>query len=128
MPVRPSIPDEPPPVPNAGVPVWNLVIKDMGERDQLGRERYGTPLQTNNGRDHLVDAYQEGLDLVVYLRAKIEELKTQPVPIDEEALAIELYRRGYLGARFASNMTDYCRQVAAEMFKAMREEMTTNGR
>lgn len=72
---QPTIPDEPPPIPNESIPVWNLVIKDMQERDQVGRERYGTPLQTNNGRDHLVDAYQEALDLVVYLRAEIEERK-----------------------------------------------------
>lgn len=45
------------------------VIADMAERDRLGRERYGTPLTTNNGRDHLVDAYQELLDGAVYLKA-----------------------------------------------------------
>jgi hypothetical protein len=49
------------------------VIADMHERDQVGRERYGTPLQAHNGRDALVDAYQEALDLVVYLRQAIEE-------------------------------------------------------
>lgn len=31
------------------------------------------PLQAHNGRDPLVDAYQEALDLVVYLRQAIEE-------------------------------------------------------
>lgn len=67
------IEDQPAPTPNDGTPVWDLVIADMQERDRIGRERYGTPLQTGNGRDHLVDAYQEALDLVVYLRAAIEE-------------------------------------------------------
>jgi hypothetical protein len=28
---------------------------------------------TNNGRDSLMDAYQEALDLVMYLRQAIEE-------------------------------------------------------
>lgn len=70
-----TIPDEPPPIPNSNQKVWDLVIQDMRERDELGTARYGTPLQTNNGRDHLVDAYQEALDLVVYLRAEIEERK-----------------------------------------------------
>ena len=65
--------DQPPPVPNASRPVWDLVIEDMKERDHVGRQRYGTPLQTHNGRDALVDAYQEALDLVVYLRQAIEE-------------------------------------------------------
>ena len=56
-----------------GTPIWDLVVKDMQLRDQLGRERYGTPLRTHNGRDGLVDAYQEVLDLAVYLRQELEE-------------------------------------------------------
>lgn len=68
-----GIVDQPEPVPNERRPVWELVIEDMAERDRVGRERYGTPLQPHNGRDALVDAYQEALDLVVYLRQAIEE-------------------------------------------------------
>lgn len=64
---------EPAPIPNSSTPIWELVITDMRERDNVGCERYGTPLQANNGRDALVDAYQEALDLVVYLRQAIEE-------------------------------------------------------
>lgn len=64
---------EPPPKPNKGAIVWEIVIEDMKARDAAGRYKYGTPLQTNNGRKQLVDAYQEALDLVVYLRAEIEE-------------------------------------------------------
>lgn len=67
--------DQPAPITNSTVPVWGLVIADMHERDQVGRQRYGTPLQAHNGRDALVDAYQEALDLVVYLRQAIEERK-----------------------------------------------------
>ena len=59
-----------------GVPAtWRLVIEDMKDRDRIGREKYGTPLQPHNGRDSLVDAYQEALDLCVYLRNEIEERK-----------------------------------------------------
>lgn len=65
--------EEPPPVANDSTPIWELVIADMRERDATGRARYGTPLQAHNGRDALVDAYQEALDLVVYLRQAIEE-------------------------------------------------------
>ncbi len=64
---------QPPPKPNAGPPVWDLVIQDMRDRDLVGRERYGTPLQPHNGRDALVDAYQEVLDAAVYLRQAIYE-------------------------------------------------------
>lgn len=64
---------QPPPQPNVSRPIWELVIADMRERDRVGRERYGVPLQAGNGRDVLVDAYQEALDLCVYLRQAIEE-------------------------------------------------------
>lgn len=64
--------EQPPPVPTAGTPIWELVIADMSERDHVGRQRYGTPLQAGNGRDPLIDAYQESLDKVVYLRQEIE--------------------------------------------------------
>jgi hypothetical protein len=53
--------------------LWPLVVKDMEDRDKLGRARYGIPLRPQNGRDALVDAYQEVLDLSVYLRQEIEE-------------------------------------------------------
>ena len=59
-----------------GVPAtWRLVIDDMKDRDRTGRAKYGTPLQPGNGRDSLMDAYQEALDLCVYLRNEIEERK-----------------------------------------------------
>lgn len=65
--------EEPSPIPNSREAIWDLVIKDMKERDETGARRYGTRLQAHNGRDALVDAYQEALDLVVYLRQAIEE-------------------------------------------------------
>ncbi len=70
---------EPDPIPNDQPAVWELVIEDMKARDVMGRTKYGTPLQPFNGRDSLVDAYQEVLDLAVYLRQKIEENKQSGV-------------------------------------------------
>ena len=64
---------EPMPIPVSSRPIWELVIEDMQDRDRMGREKYGTPLQAHNGRRPLVDAYQEVLDLAVYLRQSIEE-------------------------------------------------------
>ena len=64
------------PVPTKGkVDILPLVIADLRARDVAGRKKYGTTLQTNNGRDALVDAYQEALDLAMYLRQAIEERK-----------------------------------------------------
>ncbi len=64
---------QPDPTHNESTPVWDLVIADMHARDHVGRARYGTPLQANNGRDALVDAYEEALDLCVYLKQAIIE-------------------------------------------------------
>lgn len=61
------------PTPNDRVAIQDLVIADIQERKRMGIEKYGTPLQAHNGRDALVDAYQEALDLCQYLRQAIEE-------------------------------------------------------
>lgn len=66
--------NQPAPKPG-GIDIWPLVLKDLEERVELGVARYGTVLQTNNGRDALLDAYEEALDLVIYLRQAIEERK-----------------------------------------------------
>jgi hypothetical protein len=63
---------EPDPIKTDERPVWELVIEDMRQRDNEGRTKYGTPLQASNGRDALVDLYQELLDACVYIRQEIE--------------------------------------------------------
>lgn len=68
-----AVQEQPSPTPNALPPLWSLVMRDMGDRDTLGAIRYKTRLQPHNGRDFLVDAYQEALDLCVYLRGVIYE-------------------------------------------------------
>ena len=64
---------QPPPKPSDHEPVWYLVIKDMNSRNEFGRKKYGTPLKAFNGRDVMKDAYEEALDLCVYLRQAIYE-------------------------------------------------------
>lgn len=75
----PDIEDQPPPIKNEHPAIVDLVVEDMVERKRIGTERYGTPLQPFNGRDALVDAYQEALDLVMYLRQAIYE-RANPLP------------------------------------------------
>jgi hypothetical protein len=65
--------EQPKPIPNDKPAVWDLVLADMTARDAVGRERYGVPLQPHNGRDCLRDAYEEALDLAVYLRQALYE-------------------------------------------------------
>lgn len=64
---------QPDPVPNDQAEIADLVLADMAERKRIGMERYGVPLQPFNGRSALWDAYEEVLDLAVYLRQQIEE-------------------------------------------------------
>ncbi|QFP97694.1 hypothetical protein KNU79_gp06 [Gordonia phage NadineRae] len=63
---------QPAPEPSDAPSAHDLVIEDMARRKEFGLAKYGTPLQHDNGRDHLVDAYEEVLDLAVYLRNEIE--------------------------------------------------------
>jgi len=53
--------------------VVDYVLSDIRERAEAGKEKYGTYLETNNGRSPLWDAYQEVLDLAMYLRQAILE-------------------------------------------------------
>jgi hypothetical protein len=68
---------EPPPTPGTG-DLWLDVIERTTDpvlrelyvaRRAQGLARYGAPLQRDNGRNHLCDAVQEAVDLVVYLEA-----------------------------------------------------------
>lgn len=63
---------EPSPV-GGGAEVWPQVVRDMEERNRVGFDKYGTSLRVGNGRAALMDAYQELLDLTVYLRQFIME-------------------------------------------------------
>lgn len=56
-----------------GVDVAALVHDDIEARVDKGADEYGERLRTHNGRNALVDAYQEALDLCLYLRQEIEE-------------------------------------------------------
>jgi len=85
---------QPPPVDTGSTAIWPLVVadvekmftqgdpgapnklaEDMRARDEQGRAKYGVPLTADNGRDHLIDAYQEPLDGAVYLRAEIHRIE-----------------------------------------------------
>lgn len=79
--VDPTAP-QPPPVPNGRVHVADLVVEDIKKRKAQGLKKYGVALQPGNGRDALIDAYQEALDLCQYLRQRIEEL-AQPAEVPE---------------------------------------------
>lgn len=118
---------QPTPTPNEGVAVWELVISDMRERDQFGRHKYGTPLQVFNGRNPLVDAYQEVLDLAVYLRQEIEERKK----MNAEISGLRLYSltlrkilqdvRGFVSEELESRISSYLPNPTLEEEQQLKE-------
>lgn len=99
--------NKPEPAPDAtktGSAIWDLVIADMKERDESGSKKYGTRLRAFNGRNALIDAYQEALDLAVYIRQEIEERDTKSAaqatfefikihPGSSQALTLDDYQR-----------------------------------
>lgn len=64
---------QPQPEPSGREPIHRQVVKDLVARMDYGLELYRSPLQAGNGRDALVDAYQEALDLCCYLKQAILE-------------------------------------------------------
>lgn len=77
---------QPAPTAGEGEAVWPLIYDsvalvlpdwlkaDMKGRHELGVAKYGTPLRVWNGRDAVVDAYQEALDLAVYAKQALERV------------------------------------------------------
>lgn len=70
--------DQPLPVKNDSPYMQDLLVSDIEARKQVGIDRYGTALQAHNGRDVLRDAYEEAIDLALYLRQAIYE-RDEPV-------------------------------------------------
>ena len=62
------------PMPVKGrVDILQLVIEDFKRRDAMGRRKYGTTLQSHNGRDAMMDLLQELEDAVMYLKQVMVE-------------------------------------------------------
>ena len=60
-------------LPTDGRNIVDLVTEDLQERSEFGKIKYGKYLKPNNGRNALLDAYHESLDLCMYLRQRLEE-------------------------------------------------------
>lgn len=90
---------QPPPQNSDGPALWPMIISELGdseterlvaidmqERHEFGMAKYGVPLVVKNGRDHLVDAYQEMLDGAAYTRAACELISQNPEWKEESSL------------------------------------------
>lgn len=71
--------DQVAPIPNDGPSAHDLVIADLLDRKKHGLRKYNSLLQPFNGRDSILDAYEEAQDLVVYLANLLEESKNSVV-------------------------------------------------
>ena len=78
---------QPKPEPNNTQPIHEQVIEDIKLRAEAGKQNYGTYLQVNNGRDSLLDAYEEAQDLALYLKQAILE-RDAKANADAIALAV----------------------------------------
>jgi len=65
--------EQPAPVANQHPPIVPQVIADLDARMALGVRRYGVALQPENQRDALQDAYEEAMDLTIYLKQALVE-------------------------------------------------------
>ena len=61
-----------------GTEIAALVKQDIESRAKLGDLKYGERFRAFNGRNALLDAYQEALDLCMYLRQELEERSSEP--------------------------------------------------
>jgi hypothetical protein len=52
--------------------ILDLVIADLHERDAKGQQTYGSSLRASSANDALRFAYEEALDLAMYLRQELE--------------------------------------------------------
>ncbi len=70
----------------------NSLADDVAERDRVGRERYGQPLHTHDGRDAARDCYEELLDAVQYaVRCGLEAIDLGG-PVGWGAIAVDVAR------------------------------------
>lgn len=65
--------EEPSPTMSEHPPIIGQVMRDLVRRADGGVKKYGTLLRPFNGRNQLVDLYQELLDAVCYCAALIYE-------------------------------------------------------
>ncbi len=106
---------EPAPQPGSAIPTVDLVIADFQERKQMGAAKYGIAHQFDNGRDHLVDFYQELQDAVVYVRAEIEKRKFTRNEVLEEVARV-------LDQQGATSVAQEYASLYAAMIRRMKQE------
>lgn len=55
----------------AGWTICDQVANDINKRRLMGTNKYGKPLDWDDGKDYLYEAYEEALDQCIYLKAAL---------------------------------------------------------
>lgn len=130
---RDPLRDQPLPQPG-GLPVQDALILAIRERRDYGIRKYGRPLETNNGRDALADAWEEALDLLSYLTQlrlergdvlpgmeQLDEMERLLGAIEAHSTQDEQERRAAVVASVEANR-DVNQQVAEGLRSMIRPE------
>lgn len=83
--VRDPATDQPLPV-GGDREVQQALIDAISARRDLGIRKYGQPVMTNNGRSALRDAWEEAIDLLVYLTQALLE-SGEDLPTHTQAMS-----------------------------------------
>ena len=78
--------------------IGELITRDIQARIDLGKQKYGTVLQSHNGRDALMDSYQESIDLCMYLKQVSVEGKIELGTLYIDALKVSFNIRKLIKA------------------------------
>lgn len=108
--------DQVAPVHNDNPSCHDLVIEDLKERKEFGLRKYNTELQAFNGRSFTQDAYEEALDICVYLRGKLEE--ERQTAKEQEDLEKEV--EGHIFADQYGMCTHPSHKAAGDSFETVR--------
>lgn len=71
--------------------------------EKVGIKHYKTPLQTNNGHDPLVDAFQEVLDSVMYLAQDCIEERWDDPSLEFQAIQLLMAIAAKLEAKYGTD-------------------------
>lgn len=93
--------------------VADLVIADIAEKKRMGIAKYGVPLRARNGRDGLVDLYQELLDAVQYVRQVLREREEPSEPL--RTLSVRKNPTGSFSPTTVFNVTRHVMQALTQL-------------
>jgi len=115
---------EPAPTKNNNIPVYVKLITLIADRAEMGKQKHGTHLQANNGRNAMMDALQESIDLNQYLMQKLLETEAKNYAEEERHYTFPISKFAYtnnVGQQYAHMATE------AQEFIDAHEEWVKNG-